>query len=97
MLLAGALTMQGAHGRAAALLERACQIADVIPNVEVLLQALALRAVVADSGQGDALRGLRFLQRALDLAAPEGFARPILDAGGALARLLRIHSSQIAR
>jgi ATP/maltotriose-dependent transcriptional regulator MalT len=49
-----------------------------------LLQALALRAVIAGSP-----RGLAHLQRALDLAAPESFARPFLDAGGALVGPLR--------
>jgi LuxR family maltose regulon positive regulatory protein len=88
ILLARVLAAQGAEQSACTLLERVCPVAEALPNVEVLLQALALRAIVASSLHGDA-RGLPYLERALDLAAPESFAGPILDAGGALARLLR--------
>jgi LuxR family maltose regulon positive regulatory protein len=87
--LARVLVAQGVSRRADALLEQVCLMAEAIPNLEVLLQALALRAVVAGSIHGDATRGLPYLERALSLAAPENFARPFLDAGGALAKPLR--------
>jgi LuxR family maltose regulon positive regulatory protein len=87
--LARVLVAQGVSRRADALLEQVCLMAEAIPNLEVLLQALALRAVVAGSIHGAATRGLPYLERALSLAAPENFARPFLDAGGALAKPLR--------
>jgi LuxR family maltose regulon positive regulatory protein len=89
VLLARVLAAQGAGQRADALLERVCVMAEAISNVEVLLQALALRAAIAGAPHGTADRELAYLVRALNLAAPEGFARPILDAGSALAKPLR--------
>jgi LuxR family maltose regulon positive regulatory protein len=89
VLLARVLAAQGAGQRADALLERVCVMAEAISNVEVLLQALALRAAIAGAPHGTADRELAYLARALNLAAPEGFARPILDAGSARAKPLR--------
>lgn len=87
--LARVLAAQGANQRADALLERICLVAEAIPDAEVLLQALALHAVVAGALHKNEGRGLPYLERALDLAALEGFARPILDTGSALTKPLR--------
>jgi LuxR family maltose regulon positive regulatory protein len=89
VLLARILAGQGASQRADAVLEQVCLIAEAIPDVEVLLQALARRAAIAQSLHGNSGRALPYLARALNLAAAEGFARPILDAGGALVKPLR--------
>ena len=89
VLLARVLAGQGAFQRADALLERICLVAETIPDVEVLLRALALRAAIAHSLHADAGRTLPYLGRALNLAAPENFVRPLLDAGGALVKPLR--------
>jgi LuxR family maltose regulon positive regulatory protein len=89
VFLARVRAAQGASQRADALLERVCQMAEATSNVEVLLQALALRAAIAGSRGGAAGQELACLERALTLAAPEGFARPLLDAGSALVNPLR--------
>lgn len=89
VIMARVLAAQGSGPSADALLEQICQAAEAIPNAEVLLQALTLRSIVADSQHGDATRGLSYLERALNLAGPDGFARPFIDAGGALTKPLR--------
>jgi len=89
VLLARVLVAQGAVRQAVALLERITALAEQLPDAAVQLEALALHAVLRGAERGDVSAGLPLLQRALDLAAPEDFARPILDAGSALDRLLR--------
>ena len=89
LLLARAWLVQGAPARAGKLLERVCTIAENHPNVPALLEALSLQTVITYQDRGDAGRALSFLERALDLAAPEGHVRPFLNAGSLLTKPLR--------
>jgi LuxR family maltose regulon positive regulatory protein len=89
LLLGHALLAQGASGRATTLLERVCTVAEDYPDVPVLLQALSLRAAIAYRHQQSEARALSYLEQALNLAAPEGYVRPFLDAGMLLAKPLR--------
>jgi LuxR family maltose regulon positive regulatory protein len=89
VLLARALAAQAAAPRGDTLLSRVCGIAEAIPDVEVLLRALAQRAAIAHALRGDGRGGLPQLSRALDLAAAEGFIRPFLDVGRDLVKPLR--------
>jgi LuxR family maltose regulon positive regulatory protein len=89
LVLARVLLARGALDQAARLLERVCSLAEDCPDFAAWLEALALQAVVAARSRGDAGRALPVLERALDLAAPEGYVRPFLNAGEPLMALLR--------
>jgi LuxR family maltose regulon positive regulatory protein len=89
LLLARALLAQGAPDLAEELLEKVCSIAESYPDFSVYLEALILRTGIAYQHQGDAARALSYLERALALAAPEGYVRPFLNAGTLMAKPLR--------
>jgi LuxR family maltose regulon positive regulatory protein len=89
LLLARLLLAQGNFDQSASLLERVSAIAKVIQNVEVLLETLVFQAILITSQRGDPARALPYLEKALTLAAPEGYVRPFLNAGDPLVKLLR--------
>ena len=89
VLLARILAAQGATQRALALLERVAALAEQLPDTEILLAALALRATLLNTARGDPGAGLSCLARALNLAATEDFIAPFLAAGEPLLPLLR--------
>jgi LuxR family maltose regulon positive regulatory protein len=88
LLLARVRLAQGKADRAAELLESIRAMAEADHNTEVLLEALAFQALAAER-KGDRTQALRHVNRALMLAAPESWKRPILNAGKALVPLLR--------
>jgi LuxR family maltose regulon positive regulatory protein len=89
-LLLGRLSLaRGEMGKAERLLERVIATAEDRQDLEVELEALALRAVAASERRSPD-RGLPYLAIALDKAAPQGYARPLLEAGAALNPLLRL-------
>jgi LuxR family maltose regulon positive regulatory protein len=89
LLLARLLLAQGSLDQSASLLERVSAIAEAIQNVEVLLETLVFQAILITSLPGDPARALPYLEKALTLAAPEGYVRPFLNAGELLVKLLR--------
>jgi LuxR family maltose regulon positive regulatory protein len=91
LLLARVLLAEGKAVLAEALLDKVCMAAEVWRYGESLLEGLALRAIAAAShgDRVDAARGLPYLERALKLAAPEGYVRPFLLAGEPIVKLLR--------
>ncbi len=89
MLLARVLLAQGAFDQASGLLERVCNLAEPIQNIEVLLEALVFQAVLTTYRHGDPAQALAYIERALTLAAPEGYVSLFLKAGEPLAKILR--------
>lgn len=91
LLLARVLLAQGELAQAEELLEKIISAAETWQYEESLLEALALRAVAAAGGENrlDGSRGIPYLERALNLAAPEGYVRPFLITGEPMIRLLR--------
>jgi LuxR family maltose regulon positive regulatory protein len=91
LLLARVQLVQGKLSRAEELLEKICAAAEEWQYEESLLEGLVLRAVAAAwrEHKVDAGRGLPYLERALNLAVPEGYVRPFLIAGEPVAKLLR--------
>jgi LuxR family maltose regulon positive regulatory protein len=91
LLLARVLLAQGERAQAEELLDKIISAAETWRYEESLLEALPLRAVAAAGGENrlDGSRGLPYLERALNLAAPEGYVRPFLIAGEPMVRLLR--------
>jgi LuxR family maltose regulon positive regulatory protein len=88
LLLARVLLAQGAIDQAANLLDRVCAIAEAYLDFAIFLAALALQAIAAHR-MGDQARALRYLERALTLAAPEGYVRTFVDEGIPMVELLR--------
>jgi LuxR family transcriptional regulator, maltose regulon positive regulatory protein len=87
LLRARSLLARGKTHNAIELLEKLVAIAESSRNAEVLLEVLALRALAEGEGRATA-RGLSYLVKALNLAAPQGYLRPILEAGEPLEPLL---------
>ncbi len=73
--------------RAAALLQRMEAFVTRIHSTRLLIEALALKALLCDA-QGDESIARDSLARAIHLAMPGGFIRLFVDLGPALARLL---------
>jgi len=88
VLLARVLLAQGRVEDALSLLARLIAAAEAHQYAVVLLDATVLQAA-ARHLQNDNLRALQSLERALALAAPEGYLRPFLEAGEAMDKLLR--------
>jgi LuxR family maltose regulon positive regulatory protein len=79
---------QGRYGEALELLDRLQGPMSAAGHRQHLLEILVLRAGIAqDQGQQGAARTI--LGAAVDLAAPEGFVRTFVEAGPALAELVR--------
>jgi LuxR family maltose regulon positive regulatory protein len=71
-----------------ALLDRLQQAAEKGGRLGSLIEVLVLQAL-AQEAQGDVIRALSPLQRALTLAEPEGYVRTFVDEGEAVRALLR--------
>jgi LuxR family maltose regulon positive regulatory protein len=84
---------QDQPGDALALLEPLIQRNERQQRVDLLLECLVLKALALQE-QGDILRALTSLERALSLGEPEGYARIFVDEGEPMARLLRHAASQ---
>ncbi len=82
------LLAQGRPALALPLLEEQAQSAAQVENTRLLLETLVLQAL-AWQVQDDTARALEILDRALALAAPEGYIRRFLDEGPSMAALLR--------
>jgi LuxR family maltose regulon positive regulatory protein len=89
LLLARVLLAQGERSQATMLLERLAAVAEAMQNVEILIDTLVLQAVAEGEGLPRNAGSPPHLERALRLAAPEGYVRPFLDAGEALVPLLQ--------
>lgn len=87
-ILARAMLRQQEWDQASALLENLAALARGLQNMEVLLEALALRAILAGQ-RGKNADGLDLLEQALALGEGEGYVAPFLYAGHPLASLLR--------
>lgn len=85
--LARALLAVSAPG-AAELLARLLQAADAGGRVGSQIEVLALLAQ-AHAAKGETPQAAELLERALSLAAPEGYARPFVEGGAPLMGLLR--------
>jgi len=71
------------------LLDRLLQEAEAKARMNSVLEILVLRALVLQA-QGDQTNALSALERALVLAAPEGYIRLFVDEGGSMLALLRL-------
>jgi LuxR family maltose regulon positive regulatory protein len=81
------LLHQGRNADARALLDEVIALAEASDRQGRVIEALVLRALANDA-LGDESAALDDLQRAVTLAAPEGFVRVFLDAGPRMAKLL---------
>jgi LuxR family maltose regulon positive regulatory protein len=70
------------------LLERLSQAAESAGRIGHLIELLILKALALEA-QGDLNRALASLERALELAEPQGYVRTFVDKGEPMARLLR--------
>ena len=88
LLLAHVLLAQGELSEASELLERLAAVAEASQDFNVFLETVILQALTHHR-QKDDVRAIRHLERALKMAAPEGYVRPFLDAGEPMRKLLR--------
>ena len=79
---------QGQPDKALPLLEHALQSAQTVGRLGNALNIFTVRAVVYYA-QGDLENAFATLERALELAEPEGYVRVFVDQGTPMARLLR--------
>jgi LuxR family maltose regulon positive regulatory protein len=87
---------QGNHAGALAHLERLCADAEALDAQGLLIPALALEALALEQlGRRSAARAA--LLRAVTMGAPEGHVRSIVDAGPAIAPLLRALAQELPR
>lgn len=77
----------GKHAEVLPMLEQLLQRAEAAGRDGSMLEILVLQAVALQAG-GDTAQALAILQRALLLAAPEGYVRVFVDAGMPMAVLL---------
>jgi LuxR family maltose regulon positive regulatory protein len=94
--LARALLASGAVPDSARLLERLLAAAEAGERGGSVVEILVLQAL-AGHAAGDARGASASLQRALSLAAPEGYVRVFVDEGAPMAALLRLVARQPAR
>ncbi|MEE9617313.1 MAG: LuxR C-terminal-related transcriptional regulator, partial [Anaerolineae bacterium] len=88
LLLPRVLLAQGRLDEAVDVLERLVTVAETGRYLAVLIEATILQALAWHLKRNNA-RALESLERALTLAAPEGYVRPFLDAGEPMRTLLR--------
>jgi LuxR family maltose regulon positive regulatory protein len=88
LLLPRVLLTQGRLDEAVDVLERLVTVAETGRYLAVLIEATILQAL-AWHLKRNSVRALEYLERALALAAPEGYVRSFLDAGEPMRRLLR--------
>jgi LuxR family maltose regulon positive regulatory protein len=86
-LLLRLLLAQGNNEAAIHLSNRFLQQAEKIGQVDLIIEALILRAL-ALQGKKENEQALEVLEKALTLAQPEGYVRSFLDKGEAMTRLL---------
>jgi LuxR family maltose regulon positive regulatory protein len=86
---ARALIGQGQHAAAERLLARLCADAEATGHGRFLIWTLILQALLWHA-RGDLSQALGVLERALALAAPEGYLRLFVDEGAPMAALLRM-------
>ena len=88
LLLPRVLLAQGRLDEAVDVLERLVTVAEAGRYLAVLIEATILQALAWHLKRDNA-RALEYLERAVALAAPEGYVRPFLDAGEPMRTLLR--------
>jgi len=88
LVLPRVLLAQGRLDEAVDVLERLVTVAEAGQYAAVLIEAMVLQAL-AWHLKRNSVRALEYLERALTLAAPEGYVRPFLDAGEPMHTLLR--------
>lgn len=93
--LARVLIAEQAYARALALLTRLEDKAVRAGRTKNLIQTLALQAIALQQ-QGDTAHALPILERALELAEPEGFVRTFVDEGASMHLLLSLCRAQLA-
>lgn len=86
-LLARALIAKSRHREALALLESLQRQMEAEGRFGMVIEIHVLRALACQA-QGDVDRAMTFLESALSLAEPEGYARIFLDEGAPMAALL---------
>jgi LuxR family maltose regulon positive regulatory protein len=87
---------ESALATAGAMLARLREFAEQLHNPPVLMDVLALEALLADA-RNDTRTALSTLECALVLAQPEGFVRTFADKGARMADLLsRLHSKKVS-
>ena len=77
-----------AHPDTVRLLDRLLARAEASGRLDSVIEILMVRALALDA-QGELTEALSALERALNLAEPEGYVRTFVDAGAPLAALLR--------
>jgi LuxR family maltose regulon positive regulatory protein len=88
MVMAHVRLAQGRLDHAKKLLDAMQALAEAARFAEVLIEAAALQAIVADRRR-DRAQALDFIREAVRLAAPQGWKRPLLNVGRPLVPLLR--------
>jgi LuxR family maltose regulon positive regulatory protein len=88
LVLSRVLLAQKEVEAALGLLERIRSMAEAAGRMGTAIKALVLQAL-ARGVQNDEIRALAALERALELAEPEGYVRTFLDEGAPMAALLR--------
>jgi LuxR family maltose regulon positive regulatory protein len=87
---------ESALATAEAMLARLRDFAEQLHNPPVLMDVLALQALLADA-RNDTRTALSMLERALMLAQPEGYVRIFADQGARMSHLLsRLHSKKVS-
>jgi LuxR family maltose regulon positive regulatory protein len=89
-ILARVLLMQSNFEGAIGLLERLQRNAEANRQMYDAIHALALLAVAVHAARPSSDEALRLIERALTLAAPEGYIRTFVDVGSPMAALLRV-------
>ncbi len=93
MYYASILQEQGNLWEASGVLERLGNIFEQVGAITLLLETLSQRIIILSKMSEDE-QALSLLQRALDLARPEGFARVFTSKGPKMLRILRIAASR---